>query len=103
MGFACDLRFAFRMQYRVSVDNSMVEHELDHVFVGRFNGLPAPAPSEVEQVEWVSSVGLSYLVGVDGFSIWLIVLTAFMVPLAIVASSMSMMGMPSRTGYSSRQ
>jgi NADH-quinone oxidoreductase subunit M len=40
----------------------------------------------VEQVEWVSSAGLSYLVGVDGFSIWLVVLTAFMTPLAILSS-----------------
>ena len=30
--------------------------------------------------------GLSYLVGVDGFSIWLVVLTAFMTPLAILSS-----------------
>jgi NADH-quinone oxidoreductase subunit M len=40
----------------------------------------------VEQVEWVPSAGLSYLVGVDGFSIWLVVLTAFMTPLAILSS-----------------
>ncbi len=40
----------------------------------------------VEQVEWVSSAGLSYLVGVDGFSVWLVVLTAFMTPIAILSS-----------------
>ncbi len=40
----------------------------------------------VEQVDWVRSAGLSYLVGVDGFSIWLVVLTAFMTPLAILSS-----------------
>ena len=40
----------------------------------------------VEQVDWVPSVGLSYLVGVDGFSIWLVVLTAFMSPVALVAT-----------------
>jgi NADH-quinone oxidoreductase subunit M len=40
----------------------------------------------VEQVEWVPSAGLSYLVGVDGFSIWLVVLTAFMTPVAILSS-----------------
>ena len=40
----------------------------------------------VEQVDWVSSVGLSYLVGVDGFSVWLVVLTAFITPVAIVSS-----------------
>ena len=40
----------------------------------------------VERVEWVASAGLSYLVGVDGFSIWLVVLTAFITPLAILSS-----------------
>ncbi len=40
----------------------------------------------VEQLTWVESAGLSYLVGVDGFSIWLVVLTAFMFPVALIAS-----------------
>jgi NADH-quinone oxidoreductase subunit M len=40
----------------------------------------------VERVDWVASVGLSYLVGVDGFSIWLVVLTAFMFPIGLIAA-----------------
>jgi NADH-quinone oxidoreductase subunit M len=40
----------------------------------------------VEQVDWVASVGLSYLVGIDGFSVWLVVLTAFMFPVGLIAS-----------------
>lgn len=40
----------------------------------------------VEQVNWVPSVGLSYLVGVDGFSIWLVLLTAFMFPVGLIAA-----------------
>jgi NADH-quinone oxidoreductase subunit M len=40
----------------------------------------------VERVTWVKSAGLSYLVGVDGFSIWLVALTAFMFPVALIAS-----------------
>jgi NADH-quinone oxidoreductase subunit M len=40
----------------------------------------------VEQVDWVRSVGLSYLVGVDGFSIWLVALTAFMFPVGLIAA-----------------
>ncbi|HXF36842.1 MAG TPA: NADH-quinone oxidoreductase subunit M [Actinomycetota bacterium] len=39
----------------------------------------------VERVPWVPQIGLSYLVGVDGFSIWLVVLTAFMFPIALLA------------------
>ena len=45
-----------------------------------------PGYQLVEHAGWVPSAGLSYLVGVDGFSVWLVVLTAFMMPLAIVAS-----------------
>ena len=56
-----------------------------------FGALGAFEPSRsgyqlVEQATWVESAGLSYLVGVDGFSIWLVVLTAFMFPVALVAS-----------------
>lgn len=40
----------------------------------------------VEHADWVPSAGLSYLVGVDGFSIWLVVLTGFITPLAIISS-----------------
>ena len=41
-----------------------------------------PGYQLVEHAQWVPSAGLSYLVGVDGFSVWLVVLTAFMTPLA---------------------
>src|SRR4029453_9517652 len=39
-----------------------------------------------EHVDWLPSAGVSYLVGVDGFSVWLVMLTAFMTPVAIVSS-----------------
>jgi NADH-quinone oxidoreductase subunit M len=40
----------------------------------------------VEQVGWVSSVGLSYLVGVDGFSIWLVLLSAVIFPVGVLSA-----------------
>jgi NADH-quinone oxidoreductase subunit M len=40
----------------------------------------------VEHVDWVASAGLSYLVGIDGFSVWLVVLTAFMFPIGLIAA-----------------
>jgi NADH-quinone oxidoreductase subunit M len=40
----------------------------------------------VERVDWVRSVGLSYLVGVDGFSVWLVVLTTFLMPVAVISA-----------------
>ncbi|MBC7931800.1 MAG: isopentenyl-diphosphate Delta-isomerase [Rubrivivax sp.] len=54
MNFDCELRAAFGFVYRAELDNDLVEHEYDHVFVGEFEGSPAPDPSEVEEWKWVS-------------------------------------------------
>jgi hypothetical protein len=40
----------------------------------------------VEHVPWVKSMGLSYFVGIDGISLWLVVLTTFLVPLCMLCS-----------------
>jgi len=40
----------------------------------------------VERAWWVRSVGLQYVVGVDGISLWLVLLTTFLFPVAILAS-----------------
>ncbi len=40
----------------------------------------------VEQASWVPSIGLQYLVGVDGISLWLVLLTTFLFPISVLAS-----------------
>lgn len=40
----------------------------------------------VEQVPWVPSFGISYFLGVDGISIWLVMLTTFLTPLTVLGS-----------------
>ena len=40
----------------------------------------------VEQANWVGSIGLTYTVGVDGVSIWMVLLTTFLFPVSILAS-----------------
>jgi NADH-quinone oxidoreductase subunit M len=40
----------------------------------------------VEKVIWVKSMGLSYFVGIDGISLWLVILTTFFVPLCMLCS-----------------
>lgn len=40
----------------------------------------------VEQYNWVETLGISYFVGIDGISIWLVLLTTFLTPLTILAS-----------------
>jgi NADH-quinone oxidoreductase subunit M len=44
------------------------------------------APQFVEKRPWIPGIGSSYHVGVDGISFWLVVLTAFLGPLCILAS-----------------
>ena len=53
--------------------------------LGRFNG-SFGGFQLVEQAAWVKSVGLSYLVGIDGVSLWMVLLTTFLFPVAILAS-----------------
>ena len=40
-----------------------------------------------ESVPWISSLGVNYTVGIDGLSLWLIVLTTLLTTLVIVAST----------------
>jgi isopentenyl-diphosphate delta-isomerase len=52
MGFDCPLRPVSTVRYRHALGNGLVEHEYDHVFVGRFDGAPAPSPHEVAEWRW---------------------------------------------------
>jgi isopentenyl-diphosphate Delta-isomerase len=53
MGFRCDLARLFHFIYRVELHPGLWEHELDHVFVGRYEDPPRPDPREVSDWRWV--------------------------------------------------
>jgi isopentenyl-diphosphate delta-isomerase len=53
MGFDCGLRPTLSFEYRRDLENGLIEHELDRVFVGRFDGTPVPDPHEVDDWRWV--------------------------------------------------
>jgi len=38
MGFDTDLQKVFEFMYKAPVENDLIEHEYDHVFVGEYNG-----------------------------------------------------------------
>ncbi|MFK8137421.1 MAG: NuoM family protein [Bdellovibrionales bacterium] len=40
----------------------------------------------VEKTPWIKSFGINYFVGLDGISLWLVVLTCFLVPIIVVGS-----------------
>ena len=54
MGIACALTAAGSFIYRADVGNGLVEHELDHLLIGRFDGDPVPTKSEVVEWRWSS-------------------------------------------------
>ena len=54
MGFTTPLKEAFTFIYKVSFENGLTEHELDHVFLGTFDGNPEPNPEEVGEWKWIS-------------------------------------------------
>jgi isopentenyl-diphosphate delta-isomerase len=52
MGIAAALTHTCAFVYRVALDGDLVEHELDHVFVGRASADPAPNADEVDAWRW---------------------------------------------------
>lgn len=58
MGMACELKHQFSFRYRAELDHDLVEHELDHVFVGHTNAIPRPDPEEVSEWKYVSTENL---------------------------------------------
>ena len=52
MGFDCPLQSVFGFVYRAELDGGMVEHEFDHVVIGRFQDGPDPDVREVDDWKW---------------------------------------------------
>ena len=52
MGFHCPLQEAFCFTYRADLADGLVEHEIDHVLVGSFDGVPVPNADEVDSWCW---------------------------------------------------
>ena len=63
MGFDCELTELFSFIYHAKLENSLFEHELDSVFVGRYDGQPVPNPDEVEDWKWMEPEKLKRDVG----------------------------------------
>jgi isopentenyl-diphosphate delta-isomerase len=53
MGFDCDLDCSGSIIYRAELSGGLIEHELDHVFTGRFAGSPIANSAEVAGWRWV--------------------------------------------------
>lgn len=59
LGFNTDLTEVFHFIYKAKDEESgLTEHELDHVFVGTYNGEIPFNPDEVNAVKWISKEDL---------------------------------------------
>ena len=43
-------------------------------------------PQMTQKVAWIGALGVSYFVGIDGVTIWLVILSTFLMPIAVLAS-----------------
>lgn len=58
MGMQSPLKKAFSFQYKAELDGDMIEHELDHVFIGNTENVPKVNPEEVESYRYISTTDL---------------------------------------------
>lgn len=54
MGLQCDLKWIYSFIYNERVENNLIEHELDYVFIGYSNQNPVLNKDEVRDYKWMS-------------------------------------------------
>ena len=72
MGFDCKLEEKFHFIYKAQLGERLFEHELDHVFVGYFDGPISINPEEVEDTKWISmeEMELDMKNNPENYTIW---------------------------------
>lgn len=72
MGIKCDLQKAFSFIYHAPVENNLIEHEYDHVYMGFTDDEPAPHPDEVQDYRWISTADLKQEIALqpEKFTFW---------------------------------
>lgn len=53
MGLQCPLKWIYAFTYHAEVENGLIEHEFDHVFLGNCNVDPIVNVDEVQDFRWV--------------------------------------------------
>ncbi len=73
LGFDCHLKKAFKFHYRFAFDNGLIENEIDHVFLGKYNGKIKINKNEASYYKWISLKDLKKDVKENPkkYSIWL--------------------------------
>ena len=58
MGFVCELEYLFKFQYQSDYDKKYGENEVDHVFIGFYDGELKPDKNEIEEWKFVGTDAL---------------------------------------------
>ncbi len=69
----------------IALGFSLVSFVISLLLLGG-GGTSANGFNFVHNVTWIESIGANYHVGIDGLSIWLVILTTFIMPIAIISS-----------------
>lgn len=83
LGLRCELEQVGSFRYRaVDEGSGLVEHEVDHVLVGRCTGAPTPDPREVAEVRYATLAELrtDLVEAPDRYTPWLADALALVVP-----------------------
>ena len=72
MGFTTSLVKVFEFTYQAKVENSLIENEYDHVFVGKYDGLIVPQRGEVEDYKYCDMIHIDSDIRLkpDEFTSW---------------------------------
>lgn len=54
MGMTAELKFVFKFLYKCNFENGLIEHELDHVFIGQTDDTPHINTDEAMAFSWMS-------------------------------------------------
>jgi len=72
MGLSIPLRFAFSFRYRAPLAEGLVEHEIDHVFIGYSDEEPLINPEEASGYRWLDLAAIHREVqdNPEGYTAW---------------------------------
>lgn len=72
MGIACTLQHQYSFVYKAILDNNMIEHEYDHVFIGITNQLPDINEAEVADYKYLAPehIALQLQQSPEWFTAW---------------------------------
>lgn len=82
LGFDCELTEIFAFTYRADVGNGLIEHEHDHILLGRYDGVFCLNPDEIQACRWMSLAELTNDIAVHGdvYTDWLKLLVRHRLP-----------------------